>query len=229
MPDVTAGRSVLEAAGKIAFVLLLASASPWSASPSSAQAAEPLKDWPCKEPLVAPLTAAMVWPDRHPEALAALPAERAWEADPRVRDLVEYAVNPENTPALGADAIARFASDAAAAGRDRRAELTLALSGVVDLTNRLRGIMVEGVGLNVVRSKILAEEVNANSAALTQVSGNTAGPSTAPTSADVRQARFWNLRRLDKAEDDAAMICRKLAYSERKLRTLAQAVSQAMD
>ncbi|MCW2237513.1 hypothetical protein [Azospirillum canadense] len=211
-------------------MLFLASASPWST-----QAAEPLKDWPCKEPLVAPLTAAMVWPDRHPEALAALPAERAWEADPRVRDLVEYALNPENTPTLGAEAIARFAREAGEPGRDRRAELTLALSGVVDLTNRLRGIMVEGVGLNVVRSKILAEEVNANSAALTQVSGDTmssdkgSGNTGGPTVSDVRQARFWNLRRLDKTEDDAAMICRKLAYSERKLRTLAQAVSQAMD
>lgn len=222
MPDVTPGRSILGAAGTTGLALLLALTSPFPAN-----AAEPLKDWPCKEPLVAPLTAAMVWPDRHPEALAALPADRAWEADARVRDLVEYVVNPENSPARGAEAIARFGKEAAEPGHDRRAELTLALSGVVDLTNRLRGIMVEGVGLNVVRSKILAEEVNANSAALTKVSGgdDASGLSTA----DVRQARFWNLRRLDKAEDDAAMICRKLAYSERKLKALAEAVSQAMD
>ncbi|WP_448206698.1 hypothetical protein [Azospirillum sp. sgz302134] len=167
------------------------------------------------------LTAAMVWPDRHPEILSALPADRAWEANAEVRDLVEFVANPENPPALGAEAIARFAARHAAwHPDDRQATLTLAFSGVVDLTNRLRGIMVDGIGLNVVRSRIIAEEVNANNAALTKASAN---------GADIRQARFWNLRRLDKTEDDAAMICRKLAYTERKLRALAQAVSQAMD
>ena len=211
MPDVRSGRPILRAArmpGLALFLTLL--------SPLAAQGAEPLKDWPCREPMVAPLTAAMVWPDRHPEALAVLPPDHAWESDPRIRDLVEFAANPENSPDVGGAAIARFA---AGQGPDRQAAMMLTLSGVVDLTNRLRAIMADGIGVNVVRSEILADQVNANTAAL----------ASASNPADIRQARFWNLRRLDKAEDDAAMICRKIAYSERKLRALAQAVSQALD
>jgi len=185
-------------------------------SPLAAQGAEPLKDWPCREPLVAPLTAAMVWPAAHGRPLGALPAERAWEADPLVRDVVEYAASPENSAMFGGEAIAKLASQP---DRERDATLMLALSGVVDLTNRLRGIMVDGIGLNVARSHVLAEVVNANTAAMA------ASPDPTPE----RQARFWNLRHLDKAEDDAAMLCRKIAYTERKLRALAEAVSKAMD
>ncbi len=216
MPDVRSGRPSLRAARMPGLALCLT-----LLFPLAAQGAEPLKDWPCREPMVAPLTAAMVWPDRHPEALAVLPSDRAWEADPRVRDLVEFAANPENSPDVGGAAIARFA---AGQGPDRQVALMLTLSGVVDLTNRLRAIMIDGIGVNVTRSEILAEQVNANTAALAS-----AQDSAAPNPADIRQARFWNLRRLDKAEDDAAMICRKIAYSERKLRALAQAVSKALD
>jgi hypothetical protein len=224
MPDMRAGRSNSGAAGMMGLALFLALLFPMAVQ-GTAQGAEPLKDWPCKDPLVAPITADMVWPDRHPEVLAALPPDRAWESDARIHDVVEFIANPENSPGVGREAIARFAKGI---DGDRRAELALVLSGAVDLTNRLRGIMVDGIGVNVVRSKILAEEVNANTAAMTNISSNT-GNGTAATEADVRQARFWNLRRLDKTEDDAAMICRKLAYSERKLRALAQAVSEAMD
>ena len=226
MPDMRAGRPNSGVAGRTGLALFLALLFPLAVQ-GTAQGAEPLKDWPCKDPLVAPITADMVWPDRHPEVLAALPPDRAWEADARVHDLVEFIASPENAPGAGQEAIARFAKGI---DGDRQAQLALVLSGAVDLTNRLRGIMADGVGVNVVRSKILAEEVNANTAAMTNVSSDGSnGNGPAVTAADVRQARFWNLRRLDKTEDDAAMICRKLAYSERKLRALAQAVSDAMD
>lgn len=216
MPDVRSGRPSLRAAGRPGLALFFTLLSTLAAQGAEPLKAQPLQDWPCREPMVAPLTAAMVWPDRHPEALAVLPPDRAWEADPQVRDLVEFAASPENPPGIGGAAIARFAAEHQ---RDRQAVLMLTLSGVVDLTNRLRTIMVDGIGVNVVRSEILAEQVNANTAAI----------SSAQNPTDIRQARFWNLRRLDKAEDDAAMICRKIAYSERKLRALAQAVSQALD
>lgn len=190
----------------------------WS---SPLAAAEALKDWPCKDPLVAPLTATMVWPGGLPDTLASsLPAERAWEADPLVRDAVEFMASPENSAAASEDTVARLAREP---GRDRRATLLLAFSGVVDLSNRLRAIMVDGIGVNVVRSKVIAEVVDDNSAALRQAADD------ADRAAAIRQARFWNLRRLDKTEDDAGMLCRRITYSERKLRSLAALIQKAMD
>lgn len=211
MPDVRSGRPGLWAAGLSGVALLLS-----LLSPLAAQAADALKDWPCKEPLVAPLTAAMVWPAGHGRLPDALPPDRAWEADPPVRAVVEYAASPENSAGFGGDAIARLASEP---GRDRQATLTLALSGVVDLTNRLRAIMVDGIGVNVARSHVLADVIDASAAE----------PPATTDPAEIRQARFWNLRRLDKAEDDARMLCRRIAYTERKLRALAEAISNAME
>ncbi len=213
MPDMRSRRPVPGTARMPALALLLA-----LLLPAAAQGAEPLRDWPCREPLVAPLTAAMVWPDGRPPVRAPLPPERAWEADPRIRALVEFAANPENPPAAGGEAIARFAAEP---GGNRPETLGLVLSGVVDLTNRLRAIMVDGIGLNVARSALLAEVVNTDAAALE------AADTPPERRTEIRQARFWNLRHLDKAEDDAGMICRRIAYSERKLRALAQAIAEA--
>ena len=107
----------------------------WLAAAGMALAAPPvakgpLNDWPCPEPRADALTAEALYAGPLP---AALPAPGAWQSDPEVKPVVEFAAAPENNPGLGAERIQELAKSA---GARKREALLLALSGIVRNASR---------------------------------------------------------------------------------------------
>ena len=198
-------------------VLAAAAASSMAAPPSG-----PLKDWPCPQPWVEALTAEALYGKALP---APLPQTVDWHADPLVRPVVEFAVATENSPALGAEKIASLAGSS---GPQKQERLLLALSGILDLTNTLRHLIYQGIGDQVVRSRLIADEMAANdkeARGLVDDGSNAA----MQRKKDLATAQFWNRRFLGSAEDDAELLCHRLGYSVKKTQLLVDAIRQQLD
>ena len=68
-------------------------------------AAEEIRDWPCDAPLTERFDAVQVWGSPLPNSLP-----EGWRQDPGVRQVVEFAANPENPPGQGARQILAFSA-----------------------------------------------------------------------------------------------------------------------
>src|SRR5918994_1752693 len=140
-----------------------------------------------------------------------------WRQDPGVREVVEFAANPENPPDQGAKQIAAFA---APLGAEREERLVLVFAGLLDQFNLLRGFVIEGVRDFVLRAKILREAIDRNEAAVAAL----------PTEAreeqrrDYLEARSWDARRMDDALEEAGFLCRRYDYLDKKLRELTASI-----
>lgn len=181
--------------------------------------AEEIRDWPCDLPFAERFVPAEVWGVALPTA-----APGDWREDPGVREVVEFAADPENPPSQGAKKITAFAAPLGA-GREQR--LLLVFAGLLEQFNLLRGLVIEGVRDFVVRAKILREAVAQNDAALAAL------PAAGGTEVDERrrgylEARSWDLRSMDDAMEEAEFFCHRYAYLDKKLRQLTKAVRSAL-
>jgi hypothetical protein len=178
--------------------------------------AEEIRDWPCDAPLTERFDPVQVWGSTLPRPLAA-----GWRQDAAVRDVVEFAANPENPPGQGAKRIAAFA---APLGTDREERLMMVFAGLLDQFNLLRGFVIEGVRDFVLRAKILREAIERNEAAV----------SALPTQAREEErlgyleARSWDARQMDDALEEAAFLCRRYGYLDKKLRELTAGIRAAL-
>jgi hypothetical protein len=178
--------------------------------------AEEIRDWPCDAPLAERFDPAQVWGSALPRPLA-----EGWRQDGVVRDVVEFAANPENPPGQGAKRIAAFA---APLGTDREERLMMVFAGLLDQFNLLRGFVIEGVRDFVLRAKILREAIDRNEAAVAAL----------PTEAREEQrlgyleARSWDARRMDDALEEAEFLCRRYGYLDKKLRELTAGIRAAL-
>jgi hypothetical protein len=188
----------------------------WCAAPV---AAEEIPDWPCDMPLADEFVPAEVWGAEFP---AALPAE--WREDPAVREVVEFAANPENPPNQGARKIAAFAAPLGA-GREQR--LLLVFAGLLERFNLLRGFVIEGVRDFVLRARILRDAVAQNDAAIAALPAD-GGAEVEERRRDHVEARSWDVRGMDDAMEEAEFLCRRYSYLGEKLRRLTEAVRSAL-
>ncbi len=134
--------------------------------------------------------------------------------------MVRFAAAPENMAQFGAERIAVLAQSS---GARRRDVLLLVFSGVVERMEALRAVIVEGIGHQVVNSRLVAEELAANDRALAAL-GNDASEATAKRRKDLETARFWNRRSLGDIEDKAELACHQLDHAEKKAQALAAAI-----
>jgi hypothetical protein len=156
--------------------------------------------------------------------LAGLPAE-GWRQDPGVRQVVEFAANPENPPAQGAKQIVAFA---APLGADREERLLLLLfAGLLDRFDLLRGFVIDSVRDFVLRAKILRDAIAQNDAALAVLAAEGGTRAEAQRYA-YRQARSLDARSMDDAMEEAEFLCLRYGYLDRKLRELTAAIRAAL-
>jgi hypothetical protein len=179
-------------------------------------AAQEIRDWPCDAPLAERFDPVQVWGSALPRPLA-----ESWRQDGVVREVVEFAANPENPPRQGAKRIAAFA---APLGAEREERLMLVFTGLLDQFNLLRGFVIEGVRDFVLRAKILREAIDRNETAVAAL----------PTEAREEQrrgyleARSWDARRMDDALEEAEFLCRRYGYLDKKLRELTTGIRAAL-
>ena len=201
---------------------IVALAVAWAAHAAPPAAKGPLKDWPCPEPRVDALTAEALYAKPLP---AALPAPSAWQSDPQVKPAVEFAAAPENNPDLGSQRIEELASSA---GPRKQEALLLALSGIVERTNTMRRIIIDGIGDKVVKSRLLVELIAENDRDLAAVPND--GTSAAAERMNALEtARYWNSRYLGDAADDAELLCHRLAYTAKKAQALVGAIRTELE
>jgi hypothetical protein len=181
--------------------------------------AQEIRDWPCDAPFAERFEPAQVWGGALPRSLP-----EGWRQDAAVREVVEFAANPENTPRQGAKRIAAFA---APLGAEREERLMMVFAGLLDRFNVLRGFVIEGVRDFVLRAKILREAIDRNDAAVAAL--------PAGGEAEVEEqrrghleARFWDARRMDDSLEEAEFLCHRYAYLDEKLRRLTAAVRSAL-
>jgi hypothetical protein len=178
--------------------------------------AEEIRDWPCDAPLTERFDPVQVWGSALPRPLA-----EGWRHDAAVRNVVEFAANPENPPDQGAKRIAAFA---APLGTEREERLMMVFAGLLDRFDLLRGFVVEGVRDFVLRAKILREAIEWNEAAV----------SALPPQAREEQrrayleARSWDARQMDDALEEAEFLCRRYGYLDKKLRELTAGIRAAL-
>ena len=177
--------------------------------------AEEISDWPCDAPLTERFDPVQVWGSALPRPLA-----ESWRQDAAVREVVEFAANPENPPGEGAKQIIAFA---APLGTEREERLMMVFAGLLDQFNLLRGFVIEGVRDFVLRAKILREAIDRNEAAVAAL----------PTKAREErrgylEARSWDARRMDDALEEAEFLCRRYGYLDKKLRELTAAIRAAL-
>jgi hypothetical protein len=177
----------------------------------------PLEDWPCPAPFADHLTPEAAWPGALP---GALPDAEAWKADPQAKAIVEFVAGTENSPRVGAQYIDDFAK---ANGPIRPALAMLVLTGMVEQSNKIRDILIEGIHGDVVRSHILASAVHENDEHLAQALRQASSDPAAQPEA-IRKARVSNLRSLDDIGDGAEMLCHRYSYDETKVEALAAAL-----
>jgi hypothetical protein len=179
-------------------------------------AAEEIRDWPCDAPLAERFDPAQVWGGALPR-----PLPEGWRQDAAVREVVEFAANPENTPGLGTKRIAAFA---APLGAEREERLMLVFAGVLDQFNLLRGFVIEGVRDFVLSAKILREAVDRSEAAVAAL------PPQAPEEQrrGYLEARSSDARRMDDALEEAEFLCRRYGYLDKKLRALTAGIRAAL-
>ena len=191
----------------------------WIASCAAAAAAEEIRDWPCDAPLAERFDPVPVWGSPLPS-----PLPEGWRQDPGVRQLVEFAANPENPPDQGAKQIVTFA---APLGAEREERLLLLFAGLLDRFNLLREFVIEGVRDFVLRAKILRDAVVQNDAALAALPTEGGARVEAQRQA-YDQARSLDARSMDDAMEEADFLCRRYGYLDRKLRELTSAIRAAL-
>jgi hypothetical protein len=182
-------------------------------------AAEEIRDWPCDAPLAERFDPVQVWGSSLPSSLP-----EGWRQDPGVREVVEFAANPENPPGQGAKQIVRFA---AALGAEREERLLLLFAGLLDRFNLLREFVIDGVRDYVLRAKILRDAVAQNDAALAALAAERGAEVEARRRA-YGQARSLDARSMDDAMEEAEFLCRRYGYLDRKLRELTAAIRAAL-
>jgi hypothetical protein len=182
-------------------------------------AAEEIRDWPCDAPLAERFDPVQVWGSPLPTSLP-----EGWRQDPGVREVVEFAADPENPPAQGAKQVVAFA---APLGAEREEQLLLLFAGLLDQFNLLREFVVEGVRDFVLRAKILRDAVARNDAALAALAAEGGARAEAERRA-YGQARLLDARSMDDAIEEAEFLCRRYGYLDRKLRELTAAIRAAL-
>ena len=177
--------------------------------------AQEIRDWPCAEPLAERFVPEAVWGGPLPG-----PLPDGWRDDGEVREMVEFAANPENPPSQGARRIAAFAGGLEDGRQDR---LMRAFAGLLEKFDTLRGFLIGGVRDFVLRAKILREGIDRNEAALAALPPD-GGAEVEEQRRGYLEARFWDARRMDDALEEAEFLCHRYAYLEEKLRRLANVV-----
>jgi hypothetical protein len=193
----------------------LTASSFWIVVLATSAAAQDIRDWPCDSPLVETFDPGQIWGTPLPT-----PLPGGWRQNAAVREVVEFAANPENPPGQGAKRISAFA---AALGAEREEQLMMVFAGLLDQFNLLRRFAIGGVRDFVLRAKILRDAVGQNDAVLAALPADGGARVEAQRRA-YAQARSLDARSMDDAMEEAEFLCRRYGYLDRKLRELTAAI-----
>lgn len=176
-------------------VALLCSAGVRSAAGADSQ--DP--DWPCIQRKVSEISPAQVWSGPPFDAV-----DKAWRDDDAVAELAA-AIASRRTEM--ADAKAKIAAFAAAAGADRNRRLTLLFAGVLDSINAERSSIMAGISRYARRQHALAEKIASEAAALDRLPAQGGTNDEIARRQELSQAQEWDTRIFRERERSLRYVC----------------------
>jgi hypothetical protein len=185
-----------------------------------AWAADPrYPDWPCVQAKVPDISVAAVWAGPPLDD-----AEKTWESDQRVRDLVAR-VAPRRLPIEAAKrAISEFVAGDPAAREEKGAML---FAGLLARLNRERTEVMNGIERFARRQKDSAEQIRAEISQLHQLQ-DAASPDEAKLQ-ELSSRVEWSTRIFEERNKTLRYVCEVPALIEQRLFALGRAVQEAME
>jgi len=176
-------------------------------------------DWPCVQAKVPDISVAAVWAGPPLDD-----AEKTWESDQRVRDLVAR-LAPRRLPIEDAKrAISEFVAGDAGAREEKG---TVLFAGLLARLNRERSEVMNGIERLARRQKDSAEKIRAEISELHQLQDATS-PDEAKLQ-DLSSRVEWSTRIFEERNKTLRYVCEVPSLIEQRLFALARAVQEAME
>lgn len=184
---------------------------------AAAAARGPNPDWPCQQALVPTLTAGMVWTGPSLEGIG------DWHADPAVAALVARIAPRDVSTDAGVAAINEFVQGL---GGDRDREVSRAFAGLLDETNRERGMVIDRLKELAERQRNLAALVSHLTGELDAIPAN--DPSRAAEREDLQQRWTFTSRAYTSLQSTMRYACEAPAALDARLGAYARALEAAV-
>jgi hypothetical protein len=196
----------------LAAIIVALAAPAWAADPR-------YPDWPCVQAKVPELSVAAMWGGPPLDDAA-----KAWESDPKIKDLVPRIAARRTALEDAQKSIADFIIGSAAE-REQKAKLLFA--GLFDRLNRERTEVMNGIERVARHQKDLADKIKSDVAAL-----HSAQDVTPPDQSKIDQLAAqveWSTRIFEDRRKTIRFVCEVPVEIERRLFALARATQQAME
>jgi hypothetical protein len=207
------------AAWRIALTFIIAA--PWGIDAHPALAANGQDpDWPCIQRKVSEISPAQVWSGPPLDA-----ADNAWRDDSALADLAG-AIASRRTEI--ADAKAKIADFAAAAGADRNQRLSLLFAGVLATINAERSSIMAGIGRYARRQHELADKIASEAAELDQLPAEGGTADEVSRREDLADVQTWDTRIFRERERSLRYVCELPTLLEQRAFTLGREIAAAL-
>ncbi|HZT19608.1 MAG TPA: hypothetical protein VFA23_09410 [Dongiaceae bacterium] len=177
-------------------------------------------NWPCQQVLQPELSIGAMWTGPDPTA-----AERSWEKDQPVRELVDR-IAPRRVPLAEAeDEIRRFAAGLAA---DRTKRLTEVFAGLFDRINEERGAIIRGIRRYHSRQAALAKTIETKTGELDKLDPASADQAVQQKRDGLEMELSWDQRVFDDRQRLLPAVCEQPVVLEQRLFQLSRTVMEAL-
>jgi len=185
-----------------------------------AQAADPRHpDWPCAQAKVPELSVVAMWGGPPLDDAA-----KAWEADPKARELVPRLAARRVPLGEAEKTVAEFVTGSAA---EREQKAMLLFAGLFDRLNRERTEVMNGIERLARRQQELADKLRSDIADLHQAQ-DAPNPDQGKLAELVRQVE-WSTRIFEDRRKSIRYVCEVPVQIEQRLFALARSAQQAME
>ncbi len=176
-------------------------------------------DWPCEQALVPQVSAAVVWDGPPVDGLA-------WQEVPQVADLVAQIAQPGSSEPAAQAAIAAFAGSLSQSDKDRM--LALAFAGVLEVLNRDRATLIDGIKRYARDQSRRAEALGQELDRMVQLEKD--GSESADQARQALKKRLTLEERIfDERERSIQFLCTRPVAVEQRLGFLARTLSGHLD
>ena len=182
--------------------LMLASSFTW------AQEVDP--EWPCIQRLIPEVSPAIMWP---------VPVEddmlTQYRSDAQIRGLAESLGDIEIFSESHQEAIAKFADSTEESNRE--AQLTLLATGIVDVSNRVRGNYIRGIKRYTRQQIAISEQIGDTLNQLSLLEDGDAGDADEQQRQEILDTLHWHERVYDQRERSIQLLCEEPVELEQQL------------
>lgn len=177
-------------------------------------------DWPCIQRKVAEISPAQVWSGPPLDAV-----DEAWRDDSALADLAGIIASRRTEIA---DAKAKIADFAAAAGADSNQRLTLLFAGVLATINAERSSIMAGIGRYARRQHQLADKIASEAAELDQLPAEGGTADEVARREDLSDVQTWDTRIFRERERSLRYVCELPTLLEQRAFTLGREIAAAL-